>query len=107
MSHIYTKTLSYDPQTGIREIFQHDPTTGMCKNITVQDIEPILEANYERRKANPDGWKGTFHLVAHLPAVVVQELGKKGILNDEKALNRWLDLAENQVFRAKRGYLSK
>lgn len=54
MSH--RRLLDQDLKTGITEYFHYDPITGDVAIETIQDVEPILDAN--KRDANdPDVWK--------------------------------------------------
>lgn len=85
-----------------------DPSGGSHIYEDVQDVTEILDANKaeynmhdERSRWNHEGTK-----VASIPLVVWEELKRKGIADDQKALLRWLDDPDNRAFRTRPGKLS-
>lgn len=75
-----------------------------------QDITEIAELNkFEyntyRKATDRHGEWGDHY--ARIPAIVWGDLLRRGIAQDEKALRKWLDQPENQVFRRRPGNLSK
>ncbi len=72
---------------------------------TQQDVSAIVEANkaaYNQvdERAN---WKGDMHRVGSVPMSIYYDLKRRGILDDQAALKRWLNDPENQVFRTRPG----
>lgn len=99
----------------MKKLFDHDPTTGITKYWhvkgngeyvveTVQDVKQI--ANQNKRQYNDNTGKfGEFSKVASIPLPVYYELKRRGIADDPKALKKWLNDGDNQVFRTKAGKL--
>lgn len=99
----------------MKKLFDHDPTTGITKYWhvkgngeyvveTVQDVKQI--ANQNKRQYNDSTGKfGEFSKVASIPLPVYYELKRRGIADDPKALKKWLNDGDNQVFRTKAGKL--
>jgi hypothetical protein len=109
---IVERVLSYDPLTGVQEIFRYDEVTHRFEIIRVEDHSAVMEDAQERRKQfrGPGGgrWKplpGDFNLhhVASIPLSVYMDLVQKGIAKDKEALRKWLNDPENQVFRTRPG----
>lgn len=67
------------------------------------DVEPVARQCYELRKDRSKrfGNKQEFHHVARIPAVIVGELMRRGIFNDEEAFNKWLMSDEGRMWMAK------
>lgn len=73
---------------------------------TVQDVEPILDANKAAFDPDSKRWGQQFNHVARIPLVVIEKWkNEKGIdlLNDEKALREFLNDRDNLFFRTKPG----
>lgn len=94
-----------DPITGINQEFQESPDGKEFTIGTEQDIEPYLQANLDLRNMFDEhaGWKGDVHHVASIPDVVMDDLMRKGIYQDEKAFRKWLNDPENRCFRTRPG----
>lgn len=95
----------YDAITKIETLYHGTPEGGLVVE-TVQDAEPIVEANKalanmydERTPFKGDG----FHRVASIPLVIFFDLKKKGVLDDPKAFARWLNDRDNAAFRTRPG----
>ena len=91
---------------GIRETFHADVHHGTQNIIyTEQDVEPLIEQNKRLYNAVDEKarWGDGFVRVAHIPEVVYADLQTKGILNDPAAFKRWLNDADNRVFRVRPG----
>jgi hypothetical protein len=108
------RLLDYDELSGVSTFFHSDGETVTFED--VQDVEPIIEANKllyndfdERTPHKGDG----FHRVASIPAVVMVELERQGIIDnawnikDERRFLRFLDDPENIYFRTRPGKLSR
>jgi hypothetical protein len=73
---------------------------------TVQDIEPIIEANKKKYNESQSFKSETFNQVASIPLVMIEKWkNEKGIdlLNDERALRQFLNDPENRFFRTRPG----
>lgn len=95
----------HDPFTGITQIFHYDPHTD---TVTLEDRQDV-EANVEHAKrlfnnhdSRRDKW-GDFTHVAHIPAIVLQELMITGKLRDQAYMKKWLNDPDNAVFRTRPG----
>lgn len=102
---IESRTFDLDPFNAVEEIFHYDEATGNFCIESRQDIEPLVEmskASWNGVDARA-GWKGDWHHVAVLPPVIYYDLQKKGILDDPKALKKWLNDSDNRVFRTRPG----
>lgn len=105
---IESRLFDYDPLTGVTEVFHYDTVTD---EVTMELTQTLVVDDLNAAQANavsdyaPERWKGDLHHVARVPLVVLEELRKNGILDDGKALRRWLNDRDNQVFRTKPGRL--
>ena len=70
-----------------------------------QDVQPTLDYTKFLRE-QPVNRKAEDRHVAELPPVIAAKLAREGILQDSKALLKWLDKPENKVFKTVEGYLS-
>lgn len=71
-----------------------------------QDTTPVLEANKaEYNQQDGTYGKGVAHKVASIPNVVWQDLVRRGIANDQKALLKWLENPDNRLFKTRPGRL--
>lgn len=99
---------SHDPLTGITREFHHDPMDPEGKFLinTIQDVEPIIEANRESYNAvnTRIGSNGeTLTRVASIPLNIYFELQRAGITKDPVAMKRWLNDPDNRAFRTRAG----
>jgi hypothetical protein len=97
--------ISVDPLTGAQTIFHDDFADGELVIENVQDAEPIIEANKRLYNSVDERapWKGGMHRVASIPLTVMLDLDRRGILNDQKKLRKWLNDPENRHFRTRPG----
>lgn len=103
-----------------RRLFDHNPDTGLTEWFigtdegfmieTVQDVKPFIEANKRSWNESEKHTKyGEWTRIASLPAVIVMELNKKGILRmdgsilDDKKYRDWLNDRDNLLFRTRAG----
>jgi hypothetical protein len=96
-----------NPVLGTRTYFDHDEQDIVLE--TVQDIEPIIEANkaiLNNVDASASSARfGDGKLVAQIPIVIMLQLVSKGILSpkfavlDEKRFSAWINDPENRYFR--------
>lgn len=98
------RVLRSDPITKTSTVF-HEVEEGKFTIETVQDVEPTAVSNRLKRNYFDEraGWKGDMHHVASIPNVVLWDLQRKGILDDEKALARWLNDPDNRWCRTRPG----
>lgn len=100
-----SRVLEEDAVTGIRRIHHFDPADGSFTIETQQDVTASVEAskaayNQFDERAN---WKGMWHRVASIPLTVLMDLKRRGIFDDEAAFKKWLNDADNRVFRTRPG----
>tara|TARA_R100000951_G_scaffold85585_1_gene73282 strand:- start:1636 stop:1956 length:321 start_codon:yes stop_codon:yes gene_type:complete len=100
------KILDHDEITGITKLWHVDPATGSVTVETRQDITSIANANKRaRNEIDARTPHGDVSKVASLPLAVYYDLKRKGILDDKKALRKWLNDSNNQVFRTREATL--
>ena len=95
MSEITTR-YKWDPAEEVLHIIQH------------QDVEPILDLNKKEYASHRRGERRkseTMNLVARIPVNVVDIYRQRGIdlLNDRKALRKFLNDPDNRYFRTRPG----
>lgn len=96
------KLLDVDPITGIRHVFNYDEMTDEATIVAEQDVSDVIEAN--KRVYNDATTKtGEWARVASIPMVVYMDLKKKGIIDDQVAMKRWLNDPDNKYFRTRPG----
>ena len=99
----------------MKRIFSHDPQNRITKYWhvkendeyvieTVQDVTAIADANKRQYNDTPNKYRDV-NKVASIPLPIYYELKRKGIVDDPKALARWLNDADNRVFRTRAGTL--
>lgn len=100
-----------------KRLFDHDPLLGITKYWhvkdngefaveTVQDTTTAFDLNRREFNEQSDGknWRDV-NKVASIPLSVYYDLKRKGIADDPAALKRWLNDADNRVFRTRGGTL--
>lgn len=103
-----TRLFSQDPITRSKEVFHYDPVEDDFYIENIQDTTPVLEENKRQLNAGNGRYgEKLIHKVASIPLSVWQDLVRRGIANDEKALRRWLDDRDNSVFKVHPGKLSR
>ena len=98
-----------------RRIFDTDPLTGITRYWhvkgdgefvieTQQQVSDIADAN-KRSFADTDtkAKYGDMAKVASIPLNVYYELKRQGIVDDPKAMKKWLNDPDNRVFRTRGG----
>jgi hypothetical protein len=94
-----------DPLTGVTRFF-HPSDDGESFVIeTKQDVTDVVQENKAMHAGLDERmtWKGDMHHVARIPNVVYWDLKRRGILEDEKALRKWLNDPDNRAFRLRPG----
>lgn len=96
------KVLDHDPVTGISHVFYYDDETDEATITAEQQLAPIIDENKELYNDAPTRFGDTAR-VAQIPMVVYWDLQKRGILNDQVALKKWLNDPDNRFFRTRPG----
>ena len=93
-----------DPITGTRTIFVPEGDDGDFTLVYEQEIDDLLGDNQENRKERDSHarWDDINH-IARIPNILLWEMKKKGILDDEKEMKKWLNDPDNKVFRTREG----
>lgn len=101
-----SRVLSNDPETGIVELFHYDETTDQVTLETIQRVDSLVEQNksLHNEYTSLDRF-GDMTRVASIPMSVYFSLKKQGIVDDQKALRRWLNDPDNRFFRTRPGVL--
>ena len=101
------RVLDHNPETGVTQFHNYDPDTDNLVLETVQDVEAITEVNRNLHRLVDEnakfGGDGLGPRVASIPMVIYMDLKKRGILDDQKALKRWLNDPDNRHFRTRPG----
>ena len=107
MAHVTTLLFDEDPLTSQKRYFEMEDGSDQFKIITETTLDPTLEAAEDARGLVDDKsstkWKADMHRVATLPMTIWQDLVNKGIMFDKPELDKWLNRAENKIFRIKLG----
>ena len=107
----FRRDFGTDPLTGAKQFFvidEQDPSKFSIE--TVEDIEPILAANYEARKEEgpiAGSWDRngeTFRHFARIPNSILynEHILPRWIRHDTKELVKWLQRPEQEALRTKR-----
>ena len=90
------------------QYYHQDASTGEVHLEDVTDVTEMVETNVgqfnnydERTPWNTAG--AGFNKVASIPMGLYMEMKKKGVIDDPKALRRWLNDRDNLVFRTRPG----
>lgn len=101
------RLFDHDPLTGERQYFHWNEADESFTIETEQDCEGLVEQNRREFNAAPGRgngrFKGDMHRVASLPLNVYMELRQQGILDDQKALRKWLNDPNNRYYRTRPG----
>lgn len=68
---------------------------------TSQDVEPVLDSIHRDREIMAN--TGDMKLVGRLPAVIVEDLIRRGIYDDPDAFDRWWNSIEANPWRIWKG----
>ena len=93
--------------SGVKREYYHEDGDGSEDKLLIkntQDMTPFLEHNKYQAKEMQKG-KGNFRKVATIPNIVIEDLMKKGIWTDKKAMKKWLNDPNNRAFRTNTLYL--
>lgn len=94
--------LKSDPIARRRSVFHESELDDAHYIESVQDVEPVMEANHEMRRhwtsaMDPHGEWGSF--AGRIPVVIVDQLIRDGIFHDDQALLEWLERPENRAWK--------
>lgn len=104
------RLLDVDPLTGIVEHFYYDPDTDGFTIERTQDVSGLLDVNKALWNDAPLRF-GEFSHVASIPAVIMEQLAKDGIVTaggrilDEPRFRKWLNDRDNRLFRTRPGHV--
>lgn len=101
---INSRIISENAAIGQKQVW-HDHEDGSVTIQTVQKVDDVAEANKKTFNQFDEraGWKGEMHRVASIPMSVFYDLKRKGIIDDPVAMKKWLNDADNRVFRTRPG----
>jgi hypothetical protein len=95
--------LLYRDRDGVRRALVFDDERPADVSVhTSQDVEPVLDGIARDRELMPHGEN---KLAARLPMIVVEDLIKRGIYDDESAFKKWLNGPEAEPWRIWKGRL--
>lgn len=100
--------LDYDPETKLNRWFYYDHDTGewyIAEEADVQEVADVAKESYASTDERARWGEG--QRVASIPCIIWQQLVEQGIADDDKALRKWLDDPDNQVFRTRPGRISR
>jgi hypothetical protein len=96
------RLINDDAFTGVKTYFNYDADKDEAVISKEQDVSAIIEANKAEFNAAPARW-GEWTKVGSIPISVYYELERQGILNDQKAMAKWLNDPDNRAFRTRPG----
>ncbi len=96
------RLITDDALTGIKTYLEYDGTDDNAVIRKEQDVTGIVESNRAAFDSAPKRWGDMTH-VGRIPLTVYYELERKGILNDQDALRKWLNDPENAMWRVRPG----
>lgn len=101
---INSRLISENAEIGQKQ-YWHDHEDGSVTVQTVQDVSEFAEANKQQFNQFDEraSWSGDMHRVASIPMSVYYDLKRKGILDDQAAMKKWLNDPDNRVFRTRPG----
>lgn len=100
-----SRSLGYDPASGLEQVMHVDEDTGDITLEDRQNVSALVEVNKAFANEDPGNWRADMHRVASIPMSIFYDLKRRGILDDDKALRKWLNDPDNRVFRTKPGRL--
>jgi hypothetical protein len=76
---------------------------------STEEIKDIVNANQrEKREGGRNQYQGDTqfsHKVASIPMIVVEQMMRDGVWNDQERMREWLNNPENAPFRTTKGKL--
>lgn len=96
------RLISDDAFSGIKTYYDYDADKDEAVISKEQDVSEIIESNKREFNAAPERW-GEWTKVGSIPLSIYYELEKKGILQDQAELKKWLNNPDNRAFRTRPG----
>jgi hypothetical protein len=96
------RLLDVDPLTGTHHYVDYDETEDVFRFQQEVEAEPVTEHNGALYNDAPSRW-GDMQKVASIPMPLWWLLKTTGILDDRKALEKWLNDPEHRKFRTRPG----
>lgn len=106
---IETKIFDVNPLFNIVRLWHYDTDTDQVTIETRQGMNDNYNAlidmnNAERNQTSAKTpYRDGMHHVARIPIVKLEELMRKGITRDQKAMKKWLNDPENRYYRTREG----
>lgn len=106
---IERRPFEIDPLTGDRIWFHYDHADDTFTIERVGNVGQTLDAAKRAYNDAPSSWRGDVHHICDIPAVIVEDLIKQGILygpsriRDMKRFNAWLNDRDSRSFRFRPG----
>jgi len=85
--------------------YWHEDDDGNVTIQTSQDVSDVIEENKRQfnqvdERAN---WSGEWHKVGSIPMSIFFDLKRRGILDDQVAMKKWMNDPDNRLFRTRPG----
>jgi hypothetical protein len=96
------RLINDDAFTGVKTYYDYDAEKDEAIISKEQDVSAIIEQNKREFNAAPERF-GEWTKVGSIPLSVYYELERQGILNDQKAMAKWLNDPDNRAFRTRPG----
>jgi len=98
------RSLGVDPFTGTAQYVDYDDTDDALRYHQEVEAQPLIDLNRACSNDMPVRW-GDGRVVARVNMLQWMLLSQLGILDDQKALKRWLNDADNRGFRVMPGWV--
>lgn len=106
---IHSRIFDVNPMFGILRIWHYDDETDQVTIETRQGAHDVYNQLIDQNNAlrnqtsRKTPYRDGLHHVARVPLVILEELMRKGIAKDKKAMKKWLNDPDNRVFRTREG----
>lgn len=99
------RLLHQNPVTRTRRIWHHNVHEGEAIIDTQQDVSAITDVTKAMYAQTDERarWDDDYNHVASIPYVILMDLQRKGILDDEERFKAWLNDPDNRMFRTRPG----
>jgi hypothetical protein len=98
------KLFDYDPLTGTTKWWHYDADKDEATIETEFNVQDLLEDNKKSFNSIDERARwGEWTRVASIPMPLFYKLKQQGILDDQKAMKRWLNDPDNRLFRTRPG----
>lgn len=96
------RVLAFDPATGSMQYVDYDENTDTFRVCDEIEAQPLIDLNKKFYNEAPTRWRDG-QVVGRVPMQLWQTLKSQGIIDDDKALRRWLNDSDNAGFRTRPG----